>query len=67
MSATLITSNIERAVQRELAGRKDFPFKMFFGFIGVGIMIFLIFLGAMVLMNSGGMTLPTIGVPSLQG
>ena len=48
MSSALISANIERSVQRELAGRKDFPFKMFLSFIGLCIMF--VGLGLMIYM-----------------
>ena len=52
MSSALISANIERSVQRELAGRKDFPMKLFFSFIGLCIMF--VGLGLMVYMIMQG-------------
>jgi len=65
----LIDATIERRVQRELANRKDFPTRLFFSLIGLGIMIFIIFIGAMTFMQvapaGGGMIAPV--VPNLVG
>lgn len=52
MSSALIDSTIEREVQRSLAGRKDFPTRLFFGMVGVGIMIFMIMLGGYILLQN---------------
>ena len=52
MGSGLIDATVERRVQRELANRKDFPTKLFFGAIGIGIMIFMIMIGAVVLMSA---------------
>lgn len=57
MSSGIMIATIERAVQRELQNRKDFPTKFVFGAIAVGIMIFMIFMGAVVLLQ----VLPTAG------
>lgn len=53
MSSGMITATVERMVQRELANRHDFPTKLFFSLIALGIMIFLIFMGAMVFYQAG--------------
>lgn len=52
MGSGLIDATVERRVQRELAHKKDFPFRTFFSLIGVGIMIFMIFMGALVFMQA---------------
>jgi len=69
MGSGLIDATIERRVQRELANRKDFPTRLFFSLIGLGIMIFIIFIGAMTFMQvapgAGGIVPPSI--PALTG
>lgn len=52
MGSGLIDATIERRVQRELANRNQFPAKLFFSMIGLGIMIFLILMGAYIFMSN---------------
>jgi hypothetical protein len=54
MSSGLITATVERMVQRELANRSGFPAKFVFGAIGIGIMIFLMCMGYVILTTGGG-------------
>lgn len=51
MGSGLIDATVERRVTRELAHKKDFPFRTFFSLIGVGIMIFMIMMGAVVVLQ----------------
>jgi hypothetical protein len=54
MSSGMITATVERMVQRELANRHDFPIKFVFGAIGIGIMIFLMCMGYVILTSGSG-------------
>lgn len=49
MGSGLIDATIERRVQRELSNKDQFPARLFFGFIGVGIMIAIIAVSLLIL------------------
>jgi hypothetical protein len=65
----MILSILERMVQQEIMDKGGFPSRLFFGAIGVGIMIFIIVIAGIVAINAvpGVGTVAAPAIPFLQG
>lgn len=69
MGSGLIDATVERRVQRELLHRKEFPTRLFFGAIGIGIMILMICLGVYIVvqLTPAAKTMAAAAAPSISG
>lgn len=68
MGSGLIDATVERRVQRELAHKKDFPFRTFFSAVGVGIMVFMIVIAGLVFLQAApAATSVAPSIPTLTG
>lgn len=68
LGSQLMIATVERMVRDELHDRGSFNMKLFSGFLGVGLMLFIIFLGAYILMNGmPAASVPNVAVPNIMG